>query len=435
MLMDYANLKDEPEPDYQETLPGILVESAKCLVNVVMRLTPNSERILTSLDGPAKIVRLLKSSNAPKELRFPLGRLIFLLSLNNTLVSTFTQLGVYDVLVHILEESVTDLSESSNISYAIEALKCIFKLSMHLGPLNDTSPIKGKGKEPTPEEIEHFTRMIGPLQKILDAPSSELRLRPLKDSCVNVLINVPGPCTKLFQPEQTLQSLIQILKYQTEETTNPAQALTPILLVLTSIAKAIPAARQILKKEVFPNADQVSSSGIEAPSASIDGVGLSSKLIPHMTSFNFALKYYVNEFLFVICDEDANELVRMTGFGNAAGLLATYNLFSMFGGAGAGLAKEVNMPPPREPNVDEQEKEIEEATHNLSLKEENADIPSHPRGQPMGFMEALRSVKKEEIDDNNEDEDEKKARELSELMQKLEAQGIVKIMRKDDYQK
>jgi len=317
-------------------------------------------------------------------------------------------MDVYEILVQILRESM-DILDQDNIVYGCEAMKCIFKLSMPLGPLNETAPVKGKGREPSEKEVEYFTRMVPMLQKILFLPISEKQYQPLKDACVNCLINVPSVCTTMFDPEKTLQSLIDILVVNVEDTTNPAQSLTPILLVLTSIAKAIPRARGILKQIVFPNASQVkeeSRVGIEAPSQNVDPNTLGGKLIPHMTSFNFALKYYVNEFLFVLCDEDANELVKMTGFGNAAGLLATYNLFSAFG-AGKGQATEVKMPPPRAPTREELEEEIRQATEKRVGD-----------GKPKGIFDTM--------------DDEEKAQKLGELLEKLESRGVVKIIRKEE---
>jgi len=342
-------------------------------------------------------------------LRFPFGRLLFLLSLDNDIADKLLTLDVFEILIQILQESM-DLLDQDNIIYACEAMKCIFKLSMPLGPLNESSPVKGKGREPTEKEVEYFTKIVPPLQSILFLPITEKKYQPLKDACVNCLINVPAVCTTMFDPERNLQSLIEILVENVEDTVNPAQSLTPILLVLTSIAKAIPRARGILKQKVFPNANQVkeeSRVGIEAPSQNVDPNTLGGKLIPHMTSFNFALKYYVNEFLFVLCDEDANELVKMTGFGNAAGLLATYNLFSAFGAGGKGQATEVKMPPPRAPSREELEEEIRNATQRKVGD-----------GKPKGILDTL--------------DDEEKAQKLGELLERLESKGVVKILRKED---
>jgi len=59
---------------------------------------------------------------------------------------------------------------------------------------------------------------------------------------------------------------------------------------------------------------------------------VASKLIPLMSTFEAALKHFVNEFFYMICDENANEVCRLTGFGNAAGLLVMRGLVKLGGG-------------------------------------------------------------------------------------------------------
>jgi hypothetical protein len=143
-----------------------------------------------------------------------------------------------------------------------------------------------------------------------------------------------------------------------------AEYLTPILLNLTSIAKAIPRARGILRNAIFPPEvfEMESQPTIQAHEILEKGDSLASKLMNFMTSFNMAVKHYVNSFFYIVLDEDgtritrenrelilsffssielqishlllcsifvANELVRLIGFGRAAGLLATLKLFGM----------------------------------------------------------------------------------------------------------
>lgn len=53
-----------------------------------------------------------------------------------------------------------------------------------------------------------------------------------------------------------------------------------------------------------------------------------------MTSPHTEVKEAVAEFLFVLCKESVARLIKYTGYGNAAGLLANRGL--MLGGRGAG---------------------------------------------------------------------------------------------------
>jgi len=76
--------------------------------------------------------------------------------------------------------------------------------------------------------------------------------------------------------------------------------------------------------------------------------------------------------------------VKMTGFGNAAGLLATHNLLQALG---SGQATEVNMPNPKPPGKEELEREIHESVHGPD--------PSVKTGKPMGFLDSMTEEEQE----------------------------------------
>jgi len=60
-----------------------------------------------------------------------------------------------------------------------------------------------------------------------------------------------------------------------------------------------------------------------------DAPTVGNKIIKYMTSMSMAIKFVSNELLFALVGENADDFVRLTGFGNAAGLLAMRNLFGM----------------------------------------------------------------------------------------------------------
>lgn len=154
-------------------------------------------------------------------------------------------------------------------------------------------------------------------QKLLFLPNLP-KYDQVKVQTVTALINVPARCTELFDPERTLASLIYVLNIQADAATVneeiASEALTPVLLVLTSIAQAIPRARGILKHAVFPE-DVLrlkNKSAVEAPKELENGNSLASKLLNYMTSFNPALKHYVNNFFYIILDEDGKSQSSVT---------------------------------------------------------------------------------------------------------------------------
>jgi len=97
-------------------------------------------------------------------------------------------------------------------------------------------------------------------------------------------------------------------------------------MVLVALAKAFPLLRKYLLEKCFPNAPvEHTEPSVEAPpNWKTNPIG--SKLISFMNGYSTARTYYVNEFIFQLCGEDVEEFVRLTGFGNAAGLLASRSL-------------------------------------------------------------------------------------------------------------
>lgn len=64
-----------------------------------------------------------------------------------------------------------------------------------------------------------------------------------------------------------------------------------------------------------------------------EGGTLRNRLVKLMTSPHTDVKELVADFLFVLCKENVGRLIKYTGYGNAAGLLANRGL--MLGGIAA----------------------------------------------------------------------------------------------------
>lgn len=124
----------------------------------------------------------------------------------------------------------------------------------------------------------------------------------------------------------------------------------PLIMFLASMAKGIQESRDHFLERFFPGINVLEIEdyevSVKGPEFKKDSIG--SILISNMTSLNDALKYWSTELLFQLCNEDgmliilfihfvlsnnsffkANMFVKLTGFGNAAGLLAMRNLFGM----------------------------------------------------------------------------------------------------------
>jgi len=147
------------------------------------------------------------------------------------------------------------------------------------------------------------------------------------------IINTPkGHLSLIVNDEnKTLDGLKEILTVQLFAPGKESEALTPILMVLTNIAQEVKQTRMPLKQFVFSKEVLETMPGsitVEAPQE-ISKTPVGSKLMSHMTTLDIALKHFVNEFFYMICNEDANEVCRLTGFGNAAGLLVMRGMMSL----------------------------------------------------------------------------------------------------------
>lgn len=63
-----------------------------------------------------------------------------------------------------------------------------------------------------------------------------------------------------------------------------------------------------------------------------EGIAIRNRLVKLMTNPNTDVKEMVADFLFFLCKENVQRLIKYTGYGNAAGLLANRGL--MHGGRG-----------------------------------------------------------------------------------------------------
>ncbi|KAM3592449.1 uncharacterized protein V6R79_019144 [Siganus canaliculatus] len=97
------------------------------------------------------------------------------------------------------------------------------------------------------------------------------------------------------------------------------EKLTPILNLLTESCRAHRETRKYIKKYILPPLRDVSHRPEE-------GCTMKSRLIRLMTHLDTEVKHCAADFIFVLCKENVRRFVKYTGYGNAAGLLATRGL-------------------------------------------------------------------------------------------------------------
>lgn len=129
----------------------------------------------------------------------------------------------------------------------------------------------------------------------------------------------------------TAQAFVDLLERKMIST-GPGSTLkediTPVLSVLYNFAKALRSVRKYLKAAILP---PLQASDLKAKPE--DGNTLKSRLVSLLTNTSGDISTMVAELLFVLCKENVGRLIKHTGYGNAAGLLARRGL--MAGGRGA----------------------------------------------------------------------------------------------------
>ncbi len=140
----------------------------------------------------------------------------------------------------------------------------------------------------------------------------------------------------------TIDSICHVLAHQAAS--GDARDMVPTMILLSTIASQHgedpdpknEQPRDYLLKKLFPNRDLATelSEGGDSSAPNMEPKGrdadtLGNKIIAQMTSLDMAIKYSANELLFQLAEEDPERFVKLTGFGNAVGLLAMRNLFGM----------------------------------------------------------------------------------------------------------
>ncbi|EFA78101.1 hypothetical protein PPL_08749 [Heterostelium album PN500] len=249
----------------------------------------------------------------------------------NCIARTKSLNSLLDVCTEQLEQRTKDGFEASVILG--DLCRLMFTATMHWGQLD-----RGVKIPVTEDDHNRIRRLLPTYKKIMtqhcttDQPMYQVKL-----ALVSTLLNTPKSLYDEIVDHIPLSYLEEIFTIQSAFFDKPEAPgeMIPITMLLANIAENVPETRDPLKAFTFPSelikeTDEPLSVTIEPPKEAVTQ-GISSRLIPLMTSSDIGLKHFVSEFFYYICDEDANEVCRLTGYGNAAGLLVSKGLMSLGG--------------------------------------------------------------------------------------------------------
>ncbi|XP_061563895.1 synembryn-A [Cololabis saira] len=334
----------EEEEEEEEAAPGdeaLRKEAMKVLCNVVYNSTWAQERFsaLSLLSG---LIEHLSSSvnwSCPSSVQFYELRLMFLTTaLRPELGTQLQQAGGVPLLTAALEsilavqwkdqyECVLDraappisLEASQRI---VEILKIFFNITY-----------SSHRHEPSEDDAALYRHLVAILRLclmrkcLLADDTTELQghtvnlLSALPLQCLDVLLTVPlEPESKqcLGVNMDCVHALLTYMENRLEMGDRIKEKLTPILNLLTESCRANRETRIYIRKQILPPLRDASQKPEE-------GCTVKSRLIRLMTHLDTDLKHCAADLIFVLCKENVRRFVKYTGYGNAAGLLATRNL-------------------------------------------------------------------------------------------------------------
>ncbi|XP_020513224.1 synembryn-B isoform X2 [Labrus bergylta] len=322
----------------------VVVEALKCLCNVVFN-SPAAQQVSVEVELAQGLCNNLRTAGTwSHEVGLFTLRLLFLLSalradLRGVLKKEWDAVKLLtEVLEHTLEvrwvgpyeaappdpQSLCMPAEDND--RAMEALKALFNLTL--------SYTRG-------EEDDHQFRLIVAILRhlLMQKTETEEKTEEAHSHSVNLLNNLPVSCLDVLidlpiqggqekyggKNMDAVQVLLDFMEKRIDKGSNYKEGLTPVLSLLTEGSRHHREIRRYIKAQVLPPLKDV----MIRPEI---GSAVRNKLVRLMTHVDMGVKQMAAEFLFVLCKESVDNLLKYTGYGNAAGLLVARGLLA--GGRG-----------------------------------------------------------------------------------------------------
>uniref|UniRef100_A0A674HLA3 Synembryn n=1 Tax=Taeniopygia guttata TaxID=59729 RepID=A0A674HLA3_TAEGU len=322
ILMKLAKLDTVEDPLERVSEFPVIVEALKCLCNIIFNSSV-AQKLSLELNLAAMLCNLLQKyirAQLRQELQ---GVQVLTQALESSLSVRWTE------EYKAAEDRDRPPLSLQETDCAIEALKALFNVTL------DSWNVHSKN------ESHQFRYMAAILRHcLLTTGPTEEKTEELHSNAINLLSNVPVSCLDvLINPssqEETdikyngmnmgaIQILLDFMEKRIDKGSSYREGLTPVLSLLTECCRTHRNIRKFIKAQVLPPLRDVSN----RPEV---GTTVRNKLVRLMTHVDLGVKQIAAEFLFVLCKERVDSLLKYTGYGNAAGLLAARGLLA--GGRG-----------------------------------------------------------------------------------------------------
>ncbi|KAK0055198.1 synembryn-A-like isoform X1 [Biomphalaria pfeifferi] len=328
---------------------SVIVEAQKCLCNVIFNSIEAQRYCCKSgcVDGVVQRLKTYGDPDVQFDVKFFDMRILFLLTALPACVETRPkvryELHGFTYLMEVLDLTLRDAENQEKgltdqqVELCAEILKILFNLTISME--------KKSVDESEEEEEAHFMRLVSILHDLLMSTiMSKDKQEDLQSHIINLLINIPADFyEELLTPMvdddkgidnkdieydgknmEAIHVILEFLDHRLRTATkNVKENLAPILHCLCEACRHNRAIRKYCRLKVLPPLRG------EVKRLPEEGDTLRNKLCKLLTSPVTEVKDLVAHFLFILCKENVSRMVKYTGYGNCAGLLAQFGLLKL----------------------------------------------------------------------------------------------------------
>eukprot|EP00727_Mastigamoeba_balamuthi_P004294 m51a1_g13862 putative synembryn-a isoform x2 (446) ;mRNA; r:602132-603835 len=305
-------------------------EALKVAINLVTRHAGH-RALAVALGAQAALVRALERAAGGAEEVFLACRMLVQLSLAEEHARALRALhGVRAATRAIAAAQAAAGARWPPGMHVTEACKLLFNLTVGLGPL---APARA---EPEQEDLESYSALLPLYLRVLQGgqEGGQTDLGRLRQAVISNLVNSPKGWHALVGDDVVREAVRALLGVLASSLRDPltVEVFLPVTVILCGVMEEMDQLRGLIYDTVFPPEYRALCNNVQmdAPDAMERVNCLAGPLSKLMTSLNITIKHMTQEFLFAACDKDPNELCRLVGVGNAAGLLQSHGLL-MFG--------------------------------------------------------------------------------------------------------
>ncbi|CRL08082.1 CLUMA_CG020947, isoform A [Clunio marinus] len=410
----------------QDFPPEVQVEALKILCNLVYQSCKCQEFCLknSAVEGILKRLRMLKEYHINDDIRLFDMRLLFLITALTPNVRSKVRddyhglIYLVETLDFMMKKNSIEVFENHEINIINEILKVLYNITeTNLSTveteeddahqlqrltimLNDLLRYKAHSTELTEDLYSYIINLLTsiPVSCYVELfPSENLNISKRSDSqfyeshdihCVNIFIHFLDKRLKNFNEGKQEENL------KMENISKEYENIPPILIVMIKSVQCSSAIRHYVKSKILPPLQDVKNRPEH-------GTEMRNILCQLLTYPSAQISDLVAEFLFILCKENVDRMIKYTGYGNAAGIFAKRGLLA---GQNTG-------------NHQQYSSDSEESDTEEYIKYKHSINP---------IIGCYETPQKNPLEGLSEEQKEYEAEQLVNLIDKLHRKGIVK---------